>query len=296
MTIFALLTALALPVAAAAQPTVIASYPNGAFLENLSAGPDGRLLITSYSDKRLLAWSGEGAPVTFAQLEVHPVGILARAGDVIVSAHGAPFTGGPAFLSSNRLLVLDRAGRLVRSIAAPNARFLNGLVALPSGVVLAADSIAGRIWRFDPASGALSSWLEHAELAPDPARPQLPGANGLKLRDGWLYVSNSGRGTLSRVKLDGDRPGGAPELVARTGAIDDYAFLPDGSIAAATHGDRLTRIAPGGAVSDILPTGCGGCTSVAPFGPDGALVVLTTGKLLEGGKGPAQILKVAAPD
>lgn len=281
--------------AVAAEPITIASYPNGTFLENLASAPSGDLLITSYTDKRLLAWSGEGEPRTFADLPAHPVGILARRDDVIVSAHAAPLTAGAAFLTSNRLLVLNARGRLLRTVLAPDARFLNGLVELASGIVLAADSVAGRIWRFDPASGALSAWLDHPSLAADPNRPQLPGANGLKLRDGWLYISNSVQGTLSRVRLDGDSPGGAPELIARTGAIDDFAFLPDGSIAAATHGDKLIRIGADGAIGDILADGCDGCTSVALDRRSGRLIVLTTGKLLEGGKGTAKILSVPAP-
>jgi sugar lactone lactonase YvrE len=281
--------------ARASEPVTVATYPSGNFLENLAGTPAGELLITSYTAKRLLAWRGDGAPRTFADLPAHPVGILARQNDVIVSAHAVPFTAGPAFLKSNRLLVLDTRGKLLRAVPAPDARFLNGLVELPSGVVLAADSIAGRIWRFDPASGRLRPWLDHPSLAADPRRPQLPGANGLKLRDGWLYVSNSVQGTLSRVRLDGELPAGAPELVARTGAIDDFAFLPDGSVAAATHGDKLIRIAADGSISEILTDGCDGCTSVALDRRSGRLIVLTTGKLLEGGKGTAKILSVAAP-
>jgi sugar lactone lactonase YvrE len=282
----------------AASPAVetIASYPNGAFLENLSAGKDGVALVTSYSDKTLLRWDGDAAPTSFVTLNAHPVGILTRTNDIIVSAHGAPFTGGPAFLSSNRLLVLDRKERLLRDVPAPDARFLNGMAALPSGAVIVADSLAGRIWHFEPASGRLSVWLAHESLAPEPARAQMPGANGLKIKDDWLYVSNSSRGTLSRVRVGGERAGGEPEVVARTGPIDDFAFLPDGSIAAATHGDRLIRIATDGTVSDILSDGCDGCTSVALHPKTGKLIVLTTGKLLEGGKGPARVLAVKSPD
>jgi sugar lactone lactonase YvrE len=280
----------------APQVTTVASYPGPAFLENLSAGPDGALLFTSYLDRSLLAWTGAGAPMMLAALDVHPVGILSRETDVVVSAHGTAFTEGPAFTATNEMLVLRRDGAVVRRVAAPDALFLNGLVELAPDVVLVADSLAGRIWRFDPAGGALDAWLDDPLLAVAPdAQGQRPAANGLKVQDGWLYVSNSSRGAIYRVRLDGMEPAGGLEIFAATGPVDDFAFLPDGSIAAATHGDKLIRVGLDGAVSDLLSEGCDGCTSVAPFGPDGRVVVLTTGGLLEGGTEPARVLDVAMP-
>lgn len=278
----------------AAQVATVASYPSPAFLENLSAGPDGTLLFTSYLDRTVRSWTGSGEPVVFAELDVHPVGILSREDDIILSTHGTPFTEGPSFTATNEVLVLDRDGRVLSRVAAPDALFLNGLVELSPDVVLVADSLAGRIWRFDPSSGALDTWLADPllEVAPD-AQNQRPAANGLKVQDGWLYVSNSSRGAITRVRLDGTSPTGDLEAFAETGPVDDFTFLPDGSIAAATHGDKLIRVDPDGAVTDILSEGCGGCTSVVPFGAEGGLVVLTTGSLLEGGTGPARVLGVA---
>ncbi len=288
-----------LPLRASAQTPVIAeiaSYPPGSFLENLSVSTDGSVAFTSYLDKALMHWPGRGAATRLAALDVHPVGVLHLVETIVLSAHGVPFVAGPAFTATNQFLVLSREGRVLSRTAAPNALFLNGIVALPDGAVLAADSLAGRIWRFEPASGAVSEWLAAAELTQDPAKPpQLPGANGLKLRDGWLYVSNSSRGTLSRLRVTDGKPGGPIEPVATTGPIDDFAFLSDGSIAAATHGARLIRIDAKGVATDILAAGCDGCTSVAVLGNDETLLVLTTGNLLEGGKEPARMLRLSSP-
>jgi sugar lactone lactonase YvrE len=241
-------------------------------------------------------WPGSGDAKRLAALDAHPVGVLAQGETFVLTAHGTPFVAGPAFTATNQFLVLSRDGKLLGRTAAPNALFLNGIAALPDGAILAADSLAGRIWRFEPATGTVSEWLVAAELTQDTAKPpHLPGANGLKLRDGWLHVSNSSRGTLSRLRVVDGKPGGAIEIVANTGPIDDFAFLSDGSIAAATHGARLIRIAANGAVTDILATGCDGCTSVAVHGADEALLVLTTGNLLEGGKEPARLLRLSSP-
>ncbi len=294
-----LTTAIGAPQADAGNPpatTTIASYPHGAFLENLSVDPKGRLLFTSYVDRSVMAWRGRGAPMTLVELDVHPVGLLARSKDIIVSAHGISFLDGPAFTASNQLLVLDRNGAVKMRVAAPDALFLNGMVEIAPDTILVADSLAGKIWRFDPSSGAIDVWLADPLLATDPAQPsQRPAANGLKVHDGWLYVSNSARGSIDRIALSGGSPSGALERYAATGPVDDFTFLPDGAIAAATHGDKLVRIARGGAVTDILAHGCDGCTSVLRYGPRDDLIVLTTGNLLEGGTAPARVLRVPSP-
>jgi hypothetical protein len=276
---------------AQAEPTrTIASYPAGTFLENLAEGSDGALLVSSYFDRQLLSWNGSGAPVPLARLDVHPVGVLVVEEGIVLTAHGLSFAEGAAFTKTNSFVILSPAGDVVRRIPAPDARFLNGLLEVAPGRILAADSLAGRIWQLDLASGEVTEWLADPLLATDPnATGQSPGANGLKIHDGWLYVSNSSRQALYRVVLDGARPGGAVEAFAMTGPIDDFAFLADGTIAAASHGAALIGIDGAGTVTTLLASGCDGCTSVLPYGPENDLVVLTTGNLLEGGQDSARI-------
>lgn len=284
------------PVAANAPAVeTIASYPSGTFLENLSIGADGDVLVTSYIDRSILSWPGSGQPRVLTKLPAYPVGILSRTDDIIVSVHGLPFTQGPAFTKTNAMMVIDRSGRIVRQTAAPDALFLNGLVELAPGVILAADSLAGRIWAYDPERGTMATWFADPLLAVDlAATVQRPGANGLKIVGDHLYISNSSRGAIYRLRMADGRPVGSLQAFARTGPVDDFAPLPDGSIAAATHGRKLIRVAPDGTVSDIMADGCDACTSVAALG-SGDLLVLTTGDLLEGGGKPARILRVASP-
>lgn len=258
------IAALVFTVAHADPTRTVASYPAGTFLENLAEAPDGTLLVTSYFDRTLLAWDGTGAPVALASLDVHPVGVLVRDDGIVLTAHGKSFAEGPAFRQTNAFVILGPDGEPVRTIPVPDALFLNGLVEITPGIILAADSLAGRIWQLDLASGAVKEWLADPLLATDPAATgQSPGANGLKIHDGWLYVSNSSRQALYRVPLDGAAAAGPLKAFAATGPIDDFAFLPDGTIAAASHGAALIGIDAGGAVSTLLADGCDGCTSVA---------------------------------
>lgn len=280
-----------------AQPApsveALASYPNGIFLENLAVLPDGRVLVTSYTDRTLLVGSANGGFARFATLPAHPASVLPLGHGFVVAGHGASFMDGPDFLSTSLLLLLDQAGQVTHRIGLPQARFVNGMAAQGRHVLIA-DSAAGTIWRFDPADNAVVPWLRHEALTPDPARPNTPGVNGLKLRGDLLYFSNSSRGALYRQRLAADgAPRGEPELFARTGQVDDFDFASDGTIHAASHGPALLRVGVDGQVATTLAHGCDGCTAVAAV--DGGLLVLTTGGLLEGGKDPARILKVRLP-
>lgn len=301
MLLLATLIVHAAPLAAQdARPPVVetlASYPHGAFLENLVIDRSGAIVFTSYFAKSLMILRPGGQATELATLPAHPVGILETADGFVVTAHAVPFTNAPAFLSSNKILILGRDGAVRRTIEAPDARFLNGLVALSPDKLLIADSVAGLIWVLNPASGTLAPWLRADALAADPAATQfLPAANGLKLHGGALYVSNSSRGAIYRQKLTrAGEPDGPPGAFVRAGPVDDFAFAGDGSIYAATHGARLLRIAPDGQVSAVLETGCDACTSIgltgSPRRPD--IIALTTGNLLEGGDAPARVLRIS---
>jgi hypothetical protein len=281
----------------------LAQFPHGTFLENLVIGSNGDVIFTDYSGKRLLRQgiipaneTGRlPAPAaTFSALDVHPAGI-ARLGDgYLVSAHGRSFLEGPEFQDSQLVLLLNANGREVDRVAAPNARFLNGIAVSQNGLALIADSAAGIIWRFDSETAQLTEWLRHPLLGIDEAiGPGRPGVNGLKFRDGRLFVSNSSRGAIFTVGVMRDmHPANEPALYAQTGPIDDFAFDDDGTILAATHGQSLIRIERNGTITSIIREGCDSCTAVA-LSPDGrGYLVLTTGNLLENGNAPARLLRI----
>lgn len=290
---------------AAAEPTAtapavetLASFPSGAFLENLIVRDDGAIVFTSYFDRTLMLRRADGAVSVLARLPAHPVGLAPLGDGYLISAHGVPFTQAPAFLSSNQMLEVAADGRVLKTVAAPDARFLNGVLRQDRDAYLVADSIAGAIWRYRPSDGAISPWLEDARLAPDPAtQPFRPGANGLKASGDRLFVSNPSRGELYTVAIGPDgAASGAPVTYAKPGPVDDFVLARDGTLYGASHGQTLVAVAPDGAVRTVLAEGCDSCTSVAFGGPDEArLIVLTTGDLIEGGKKPARVLSVRLP-
>ncbi len=274
----------------------LASFPHGTFLENLSVATDGTIYFTSYFAKSIMMIRPGSAAATFVQLPAHPVGIIKTVDGFIVTAHALPFNDAPAFLASNQLLVLANDGTVRKTVRAPDARFLNGLVEVSADKVLIADSIAGLIWALTPSTGAIRPWLRDATLAVRAgASDQRPAANGLKLHRGNLYVSNSSLGAIYHVKMTGDgEANGVPVRFVAPGPVDDFAFAADGSIYAATHGSKLLRISSDASVSDVMSSGCDSCTSVAVTGDRQRpkLIVLTTGNLLEGGAAAARVLRV----
>jgi len=280
--------------ASCASIETLAAYPKGTFLENLIVEPAGRVLFTSYFAKAIEAYDS-GRALRFVTLDVHPVSIAPLTNGYLVVAHGAPFNSGPAFTSTNQLLILSREGAVQRRIPMPEARFLNGMATARDGTILIADSGVGAVWRFDPASGAVGPWFSAPEMAPDPSGAnQLPGVNGIEIVDDALVFSNSYRGALFRVALGSDgKPTGAVQNVATTGAIDDFTIAPDAAFYVATHQARILRVGADGAVSTVAPSGADGSTAVALAGTD-ALYVLTTGGPLEGGQ-QAKLLRIALP-
>lgn len=275
---------------------VLAEYPAGNFLENLDVLPDGRVVFTSYFAKRIEVLEG-GKARTFATLSAHPVSILAIEGGFIVAAHGQPFVSGPAFVETQIFLLLDRDGRETGSFRAPEARFLNGMVRHGGDDVLAADSIAGTIWRVNTKSRTITPWLKDDALGRDAAVKEFrPGANGLKRQGNKLFVSNSSYGTLSTIDIDAaGAPSGPVKLLTRVGRIDDFLIGPSGEIVFTTHADALMRWSQDGTFTTLMQSGCDGCTAVALVkGSDGgdALVVLTTGGFSEGRKEPARVLRL----
>lgn len=272
------------------QVETIAEYPIGTFLENLTVTNNGDVVFTSYFDKQLLRLSSDGQIEVFAELTDHPISILEIENGFIVTVQATSFLDVPAFTETNAITILDSSGSVTSRTAAPQAKFLNGLHRLPSGELLAADSIAATLWQIDPESGILSPWFSDPFLAPDPAvETFLPGANGLKSYGDTLYVSNSSRGAIYRLDL------AAPdelELFVQTGAVDDFTIDPEGSIFAATHGEQLLKISPDGEVSVVLSSGCGGCTSVDFWPNEQSLIVINDGNFYEEVREPARIFRL----
>jgi sugar lactone lactonase YvrE len=170
--------------------------------------------------------------------------------------------------------------------------------------VLVADSVLGSVWAVDAATGRYGMVLDFDELAP-PANSSIPlGVNGIHIRNGYLYWSNTAAQAVYRAKITsaGTLAGGArPELVARLETVvDDFAVDEQGQVWITTNiGNTVELVGKSGkirtAVGDIGSLAVAGDTA-AVFGRGkkdkevlyvvtcGALVRPVNGTITEPGK------------
>ncbi|MFJ3309907.1 hypothetical protein ACIPSA_44290 [Streptomyces sp. NPDC086549] len=136
------------------------------------------------------------------------------------------------------------------------------------GVLYAADSVLGTVWRVPQEGGTATAWARGSALAPAPAPSGGLGADGVKVHGHAVWVSNGDRGTLLRIPVRPDDTAGAIETRA-TGlhGIDDFAFTGRGHtvLAALTAGSQIVLVRPNGSHSVVLTRrdGLSNPTSVA---------------------------------
>ncbi|KAF2789244.1 hypothetical protein K505DRAFT_313468 [Melanomma pulvis-pyrius CBS 109.77] len=301
-----------IPPTMAAMPssTTIHQFPLPTWLENIAVRPNGHLLVTLLTTPELhlidptaktttlihtfakdtstnitgLLGLAELAPDNFAFVAGH---IPQTATPGTYSIWSADFRGG----SSSAAVVQKLAD-------VPGGQLLNGLAPLNAHTLLIADSMAGVLWTLDTRTRASSVALDHASLKPgrDAAGAFVKaGVNGLRVRAGFAYYSNSATGALSRVAVDcaTGRVTGKVETLA-TGLLDadDFAFGKGGSaVFVARNTGGVVEVREGGVVEGLDVGGVLGATSAA-FGRtrgDGDVLYVSTigrvnGTFVEGGK------------
>lgn len=188
--------------------------------------PDGRALIVSMRDQRILVRDADGGLTEHADLSAAVPAVL---NDMVVDGHGRAYVGnfgfdlmGGAAMRSTTLTRVDPDGTV--TTAADDLAFPNGMVILPGGVLVVAETFGARLTAFDVAA------------------------------DGGL----SGRREWARF-------GDAPRTGDVTEAIGQLVVAPDGIcadaegavwVADALHG-RVLRVREGGEVAEEIPTGTG---------------------------------------
>jgi DNA-binding beta-propeller fold protein YncE len=249
------------------------SLPAGQQPENIALEPDGTADLT-------FAFIGQVVRVT-ANGTIHPLASLpAPPAGAVAPILGAPFTGGIVIAPDGSRYVNYSTGtagltgiwRLrpgcqpVRIAALPPASFANGLALGDDGYLYVADSALGIIWRVPADGGTPTAWASGPELAP----AGFIGANGLKVHDGAVWVTNTDHGTLLRIPFG---PGGAagPIQTVATGlaGVDDFAFTRQGNILAALNtSSELAVIHPDGTQTIVLTSaeGLSNPTSAAVAG------------------------------
>lgn len=244
------------------QTTIVADFAVGNFLENLVV--DGKAVIaTDYVAKTLFRIDpATGNREAIARFERSIAGVAAYREGWIVTAPGET---GPSVLFR-----VSRSGAVREALTLPAGVFSNGITPFGRDKFLIADSAGGGIWLANLRTGEVTNWVTDVRLTPaGPSSPFIPAANGVRVRNGYVYVSSMHRQMLLRARINRDGSAGPLETVAENVFLDDFAVARDGTVFGTTHiFDSVIRISPDGQVSTVADHSGGlrGPTSIV-FGP-----------------------------
>jgi sugar lactone lactonase YvrE len=186
--------------------------------------PDGRLLVVSMRDRRVLRREADGTLVTHADLSAHATG---HANDMVVDGQGRAYVGNFGFdlmsgspLETASLHRVDPDGTVTE--VADDLWFPNGAVITSGNVLVVNETFGNRITAFDlTGDGRLTNRRLWAEFAPLPAERPLDKV-------------------LARTKV-------APDGCCLD--AEDVLWVADGV------GDRVIRVREGGEITDEFRPG-----------------------------------------
>jgi sugar lactone lactonase YvrE len=198
--------------------------------------PDGRLLVVSMRDRKVLRRELDGTLVTHAELRGYATG---HANDMVVDAEGRAYVGNFGFdlmsgaaLETASLCRVDPDGTVTE--AATGLWFPNGSVITPGNVLIVNETFGNRCTAFDVTQdGRLANRRIWAEFAPLPAeRPigkvmaqvKVAPDGGCLDAEGALWIADAIGDRLLRVKEGGEivdevRPG-SPVYACALGGAD----------------------------------------------------------------------------
>jgi sugar lactone lactonase YvrE len=255
--------------------SVAATSPAPTFVENLAIDSDGTDFVSLYSHNRIDRYdptTGIAAP--FTDLPAAPMG-LAFDADGSLWTTGGTFREGPGY---------------------------NGCTLHPDGhTLLACESLTGQILAIDLREpGHWSAWLTDERLKPN--HPWFPGANGIKIRNGWAWISISGGRLILRTPLQPNGRSGSIQTAATHVLCDDFAIGASGSLYIATHPEQtVVRLDPAGNRTTVAgpnegAVGATACAFGRAPGDRNALYVTTDGGMVAPHEGTVQEAKLLRLD
>ena len=141
----------------------------------------------------------------------------------------------------------------------PDAILLNGMTTLSrkEGLVLVADSFKGVTWLANVKTGAVKIAVDDPLMKPIPNVPLSLGINGVKVRSGYLYFSNTNQALLARVAIspDGTLTGSTQIVSSKTTGIDDFCFDERGDVFVELNGINEQGLVPAGTGDVVILAG-----------------------------------------
>ena len=262
---------------------LIYEFPPGIWCENLAVRRNGQVLVSIATvpqiyqvDPRkekdaILLYSFPASTVTgIAELE--PDVFYVATDNATVSNDGiSPTPNSSAIwkLDLRSFSAKDGKPAPVSKIATfPKAKVLNGVAVLNrrKGLLLAADSVLGLIWQLNVHTREINIFSEDPLTKASPDAQLSLGINGIKVRKGAVYFSNSNKDIIARLIVKKNKTPIGPAVAVVTGltGVDDFAIGPNGAFFAAENLNNALSYAPAaGGAAEIIANISANPTAVA---------------------------------
>ena len=223
---------------------VIHEFPLGTFVENLAVRRNGQILVTLGSAPEFyqvdpLKTRGPVLVHTFSNA-TSLFGIVEVDLDVFYVAAGKgsikTFLSVPGSFSVYKVDMTafspdpHTTATITKVTDFPDSIYLNGLTLLnrEAGLILVADGGAGTVLRLNVRTGEIRKVLEDPLMIPTSV--PATGVNGIKIRDGALFWTNTNTETFNRIPIHPDgTAAGVGATVASGIAGDDFVFNKKGN-------------------------------------------------------------------
>ncbi len=295
---------LALPV------RIIHEFPHNTWVENLAVRSNGKVLVTLLSTPDLYQidpFTPNSAPILVHHFADHKAlfGITETTTDlfyVVTSNFSSTDTTNPNPAGAYDIYEVDVRNGASKAIVTknanvPNAKLLNGMTTLcaSQGIILIADSFAGLLYRLNTHTKQVAIAIDDPTMKGPPAGPIPFGINGVKIRDGFLYFTNTGVGSLVKIPIspiDGTATGSAVVLTTNAKPDDFILDRAGDAFIAEIYLNNLAFLPPQGGNVTVLtgapltdPTVLAGPTACAfgrRHGDRRSLYITTSGGIASG--------------
>jgi hypothetical protein len=295
---------------------LIHQFPLPTWVENLAIRSNGQILVTLLTTPELYLLDPTTTPPTSTFIHKFPsalalTGIIELGQDIFYICAGSfnvsAYKNEPGSYS---VYEVDMRGfkkegdevQVKKICDIKESGLLNGmeLFSEEATEVLIADSEVGCVWKVNVGTGEYEMVVQVDEMKV-PAQGMPMGINGIKIRDGYLYWTNTGRKQFCRIKIDhAGKAIGKTEIVAEDCLGDDFVFDKEGNawiaqnplntVAVVRSNGEMTLVAGKKEELEV----CGGTSCQFGKGKDeehilyvatsGALAEPVNGDKVEGGK------------
>jgi sugar lactone lactonase YvrE len=221
--------------------------------ENITLEPDGAADVTFNRARQIARVTPDGKTTILTTLPTPATGRATVSG-IVRAPDGTLYVNYNAGSLSGIWRIRD-GGTPEQVVALPEVKALNGLALDASeGTLYATDSTTGTVWKVSPDKGTASVWASGLALQPATVGSGF-GANGVKVHDGAVWVSNTDKGTLLRIPIGAHANAGAITTVAEgLTSIDDFTFAGPGDtvLAAQNFASQVAVVNPDGTHQTVL--------------------------------------------